>query len=755
MRYILKIIGIFSIVVLILIGCGEDEDESETQSIYGRVFAASPISGAVVSVFDSNGVKLGDDDTDEMGLGSFIIDVTGLPEDFRVVVTGGRDGPRGDEDFAGELKTDVYNFDPEEDIIYVNIVTTMVSAYLEKHPEKTIDEATAIIKDFLEIPRDVDIGDDLHDSELYFSGIEFIWEAEDNGGVNSFIEILLEELDEDPTITQPFPGDTDAGFPVVWLGGQVVGKLIGIGLEQLFSAYIIPDKNQERHEELVGLLKDISRSIGQVLTIVNETKLVILQEKYNAIVREVERDIERMQDIYLRLGNVGADYNQEKLTGKERHEFLERLDGIMNEIKSKEFHSVFPGHLIGVVKGTCLACLGGGILETYARARKNESTFLNAKYSEDLQRQDDLWEYIQILASTLKASYWEYNGDTDQAKEALDDLKKALKAERKLWAPLCEPIPGPDYSGPAPEFQLSCPEPYSSDCLDSNRENICILPIPQGTVIDWRADNGIYPIMLYHAHQSRRVAYANPDPPSRFPSEGRHLRVIFGCDEWAHSCTWGWREHWYSIYYHAPFVQCNGYTKSGPHLIDHVFLNAREDSVGSYFPAYSEFVPGTDVPLTRLNANELLGYSNWRMLTTSEVNAWRALAGGATLREWMIREGYPAGDLNWSLYSTDGSKEITVQYMYMADLVPGHPDYTPRYYYYVNLLASSATSAPRCACSNDHKCNPPELCTPYTKCSMHKSGGYAGCSTMTESFCRRDGAFIPARSLEEDEIYYW
>lgn len=709
MGNILKIIGVFSIVVLILIliliGCGDHEDKSETQSIYGFVFAASPISGAVVSVFDSNGVKLGDDETGENG--SFIIEVTGIPEDFRVVATGGRDGPR---DFAGELKTDVYNFDPEKDIIYVNILTTMVSAYLEKHPEKTIDEATTIIKDSLEIPQDVDIGDDLHDSELYFSGTEFIREAVDNGGVNSFIEILLGELDEDPTITHPFPGGTPVGGLAGTVTNTVVSKLIGFGLDQLLKN-LVPDKDQQK---LNGVLSDIKTSIQAVRDLVEKLTKQVSQQAYDDFRSKLLRDLNNMEVVYKKLFIL-----TDNLTGGQSIDRAKEMEKIAKLIEDFQLHGGFPKTVIEYVNGS--GFLSGGLLERYAHARALNSTLLNASYSRDLQDNYDYWEYIQILASTLNASYWAYKGDAVLAKSVLDELYEALTAERKFAAPLCEPLPMTDDSGPAPEFQLSCPEPDSRDCIDSNGKNICIRPIPEETIIDRELG-----IMIYHKDADKRFAIATGTDPDPI------VPMLFGCDEWiANSCTSSPAQH---------CVYCNGYTFAGPHTYFHIFLNT------STWTSQGHTTPPAPVTYN-FNKSGVLGFGNWRMPRSwfevgDASKGWttRARNANMTVREWAVKEGWPkesidpippgytvvgGGGNQGILYLADRTSVTSIEYRF---LVLDKPNLTVEDPGIVRGCVKGYTQILESCSTSNYPCN---------------------------NNCKYGGYLIPVRDIGEGETYYY
>ncbi len=58
-------------------------------------------------------------------------------------------------------------FDPDNDIIYINLVTTLVCVYLDRNPDKSLSEATTAVKAFLDIPAEVDIEAGLYNNNKY------------------------------------------------------------------------------------------------------------------------------------------------------------------------------------------------------------------------------------------------------------------------------------------------------------------------------------------------------------------------------------------------------------------------------------------------------------------------------------------------------------------------------------------------------------------------------------------------------------
>jgi len=410
MRNIREIAGILSIVILLLIGCGGDDKSSKTEYIRGWVLAERAISGATVSVFDSDSVQLnrkGDKTYDE---GTFLIGIKELPKNFRVIAT---DGKEGSWEFAAELKTDVNNFNPERDIIYVNVVTTMVSTYRDKHPEKTLDEATAIIKDFLNIPQTVDIGDSLHNSGQYFSHMAFMAEAERNGGVNSFIEILLAELESDPTKTHPFystqlfAGDTsDIVTKIVdkiaeGAISSAGGKLFGWALKMFGSGSDFSEV-QETLGEIKTMLSELSNKMDSIY---EQLSAQITQTDYNVRIGQINplmSKIKSTSDALSYLVTVTQSPKNENWIKSER----ERIKNIIGEQILPQALEI-NNQLVGIAGAE-------GLIKVWSRVVKNKHRFLGPDDSKQIQAQFDYFDAIQLSLLALTIEYHHVTDAPDQ-----------------------------------------------------------------------------------------------------------------------------------------------------------------------------------------------------------------------------------------------------------------------------------------------------------------------------------------------------
>ena len=92
----------------------------------------------------------------------------------QVTVSG---GSTNGNPFLGHLSADVVVADPEHQIVAVNPVTTLVSLLLDERPDLKLDDAQALVRNFLVFPANCDLGMALRESSGYespfFSPVEF------------------------------------------------------------------------------------------------------------------------------------------------------------------------------------------------------------------------------------------------------------------------------------------------------------------------------------------------------------------------------------------------------------------------------------------------------------------------------------------------------------------------------------------------------------------------------------------------------
>lgn len=174
-------------------------------------FLDVPLAAADVEVYDHDGKLLFKKQMATNAQGAFPAHVKKLPRNFRVVVSW---EPRRNNDrrpLGGfDLSTDVRDFDPANDIVYVNAVTTLVSRVIDKAPYLSVRKSQVLVRRFLGLQPNQSLGSALRQGKYYrsrhFSHPAFLTEAIKIGGVDAFLNRLARRILSGPKDTQLFVG---------------------------------------------------------------------------------------------------------------------------------------------------------------------------------------------------------------------------------------------------------------------------------------------------------------------------------------------------------------------------------------------------------------------------------------------------------------------------------------------------------------------------------------------------------------------
>lgn len=156
----------------------------------GYVGERTPLTGADVVVRNTAGSVVATGTTNEYG--ALIVMLDSLPDNFRVIVTG---GTMSGQPFTGTLKAEMENYTTVEHDVSIKVtpVTTLVAAYHERNPGLSLNEAMAHIKLLLGMPETLDIDADDQSTSEYFDSAAFYAAAAAGGGVDVFVPALLAE----------------------------------------------------------------------------------------------------------------------------------------------------------------------------------------------------------------------------------------------------------------------------------------------------------------------------------------------------------------------------------------------------------------------------------------------------------------------------------------------------------------------------------------------------------------------------------
>lgn len=178
--------------VLVLLGtAGTAYGRGRTTLVVGYVSAGAPVSGARLTVFTPSGRRLKlpqkRDAQESDADGYFVLVLPGRPSSVRVVATGG--SVRG-ERIDGSLQAIVVR-PGVNDVVVIDPVSTVIAAYLHRHPGLSLARATRKGRRLLTLSPADSIGPALLQVTPYFDGLSFLRDARAHGGVQRYVAALI------------------------------------------------------------------------------------------------------------------------------------------------------------------------------------------------------------------------------------------------------------------------------------------------------------------------------------------------------------------------------------------------------------------------------------------------------------------------------------------------------------------------------------------------------------------------------------
>ncbi len=216
-------------------------------------FTNAPVQRATIRVYDTHGKLLYERHRAKNTRGVFPSLVSELPRDFRVTVVWlvdkededqANDSDRGEDEAdvlapVATLSADVRNFDRAHGIVFVNPVTTIVSRVLDRFPQLNLQQAQALVRRFLGLPRNYSRGAALREGKQfhsrYFSETSFLAQAQQFPSIGAFIKFLVDHAAARPLRVHSFGAQNSLGGvasfiarnlvsgALSWAGGQGAG----------------------------------------------------------------------------------------------------------------------------------------------------------------------------------------------------------------------------------------------------------------------------------------------------------------------------------------------------------------------------------------------------------------------------------------------------------------------------------------------------------------------------------------------------
>lgn len=190
---------------LLLCAASSAGAKPRTSQVVGYVSAGAPVSGARMSAFAPSGKRLklrtkrAAARTNRNGF--FHIVVSGKPKLVRLVARGGKVRRHK---VKGSLQAFVRR--PSIDrSVYVNPVTTVIAAIKLKYPNRSLAWAERKARRLLKLQPNDPIGKALRSDTPDFDGLEFLLKALKNGGLQNYIDDLIDEGDPISFKGSPIP----------------------------------------------------------------------------------------------------------------------------------------------------------------------------------------------------------------------------------------------------------------------------------------------------------------------------------------------------------------------------------------------------------------------------------------------------------------------------------------------------------------------------------------------------------------------
>jgi hypothetical protein len=434
----LKIASILLVLVLLSTACSPTPRQSTLMR--GWVSSSEPLSGANLSVLSLKGEKIYQSEravTSEIGSFSFAINKK-LPSDFRVVCT--KSSGDGLENI--ELTADVRGYVTEKDVIEINLVTTLISGYLDTHKGTTLAEAEKTVKAFLEIPDYVDIMTGSRGIEGYFSSSTYLREAAQKGGNAAFKGQLLSDISSGK-ITHPFINpkglmantgeiptagllDSLMGGAASYAGGQLMGwglSLVGISPPKDATAEAIKAM-QQTLLDIKNSIDNLEKKLGDFQ---KEFEKEITKTQYLTMMNSITNETTNIKGLHARLaalvaasvGNGNTPSASPTPTGQnwpnsERDSIIAQIDPLITE--KDAIHDLLVGNVPGYEP----------LISVWSRMYGQNHRFLTSDTYTDVSEWYSCFEQYQVYLTELAVEYYHAKG---QPAKYTTDLINGVKAQ--------------------------------------------------------------------------------------------------------------------------------------------------------------------------------------------------------------------------------------------------------------------------------------------------------------------------------------
>ncbi|MBY4599136.1 DUF1566 domain-containing protein [Ottowia caeni] len=431
---------------LLVSGCGGGTggDTPALPLANGKAHLSSPLVGAKVQVLDSAGNASSDyGSTTTSETGTFTVPVSpALGARFRVAVS---EGSYEGKPFQETLLLDVENFNPEQHLLYVNAVSTLVSRYVDRHPKTSVSEAASKVLGFLQVPIAPERAPLASDNPLqdHFRHELFLQSAQSREApaLGTYINQLLNELDAGATAHS-------FGRPPVGDAGSIIEKLTEelakhLG-DELFSwafEAILSAAGVGGNAEILKELHEISAKLDELKALTTEVLSEQKQTEAEIVSVNLLNAITNIQQQYDYLTWVSqlpaclmdsqgkpVDAACARAAEATQAEVRQRITAILDS-------NVGVVQLTALIKASMVPSPSEvGVIQRWHDYLKTTKPFYSPIVDPRLIKIKEYYQSVQVMAANLlvEASMAQTPPDKNGAKYYLDQLNIALAAQDTL-----------------------------------------------------------------------------------------------------------------------------------------------------------------------------------------------------------------------------------------------------------------------------------------------------------------------------------
>ncbi|MEQ1872037.1 MAG: hypothetical protein ABL961_18630, partial [Vicinamibacterales bacterium] len=350
--------------------------------------------------------------------------------------------------FGGELRATRLANDLDVGPVVVTLATTLSSRYgalAGAHP----DESDSVVRAFLGIPENVDLGEGLRYETEYFGATAFLEDALANGGVDSYLANLAEEVGDKGAEVRHYPGivENDFGIAAAAAAGATLtfaGSQLGAGAAQYVGFHTMPyvlrfvgvepdPTPRELMQTLVDIDHQLSSARWELSRLRDSQGCETAQWGYDTLVQVSRATLDELQQVaglFALLGSIDARDPKNATvianTKRQIRQVAERNHGMVQTV------------------GDTIVGSGGtrGLIRAYSDKIKACGRFLDTDKSDALIAQNAYLTNIMVTTCNLMQNYRNDEGQFGVATQLRTSCEGYYAQLRQLQL---TPIPADTY----------------------------------------------------------------------------------------------------------------------------------------------------------------------------------------------------------------------------------------------------------------------------------------------------------------------